>query len=61
MLPKELQDLMDAAGLNQTTAAVKLGVNRRTVIRWLKKPKDGGVPISAANALLIRDRIKPTK
>lgn len=42
------------AGLGQTAAARLLGVHRHTVIRWL----DGTTPISDANALLIRNRIK---
>ena len=55
MTAADLETLIRSAGLNQTTAAAALGVNRRTVIRWLR----GDTPISAPNALYIRSLIKP--
>lgn len=57
MTAADLDTLIRAAGLNQTTAAAALGVSRRTVIRWLR----GDTPISAPNALYIRTVIKPRK
>ena len=50
MKPTELQRIISLNGLNQTTAADRLGVSRHTVIRWLL----GTTPISAASAALIR-------
>lgn len=57
MRPKDFRDLITAAGLNQSSAAERLDVNRRTVIRWL----NGDTPISAAAAALIRSRIRAKK
>ncbi len=57
MTPDALQKLLDRAGLNQSSAARELEVNRRTVIRWL----NGDTPINAAAAALIRSRIGPRK
>lgn len=57
MKPDDFRDLIAAAELNQSSAADRLGVNRRTVIRWLT----GHTPINAAAAALIRSRIKPKK
>lgn len=54
MSPETFRELLASAYLNQTQAAVRLDVNRRTVLRWLA----GTTNISAANAALIRSKIK---
>ena len=53
MKPDELQRLLDKNDLNQSTGAERLGVNRRTVIRWLQ----GTTPIRPASAALIRNTL----
>lgn len=50
MTPAQFRALLAKAGLNQSTGAERLGVSRRTVIRWL----NGETPISARNALFIK-------
>lgn len=54
MKPADFTALLERTGIGQSEAARLLGVGRTTVIRWLK----GDTPISEANALLIRKRIK---
>jgi DNA-binding transcriptional regulator YdaS (Cro superfamily) len=55
MTADELRAILDAAGANQETAAVLLGVNQTTVSRWLNDL----VAISEEKAALIRARITP--
>lgn len=50
MTAEEFRTLLGSLGLKQGEAADRLGVDRRTVVRWLS----GDTPISPANALLIR-------
>ena len=58
MKPDELRRLMEAAGVTKKTALARLlGVHRATVYRWL----GGTTPIDAANAMLIRSKLKPAK
>lgn len=57
MTPTEFQELLTAAGLNQSSAARALEVDRRTVIRWLK----GETPITKRQKLLIKSVIRPKK
>jgi DNA-binding transcriptional regulator YiaG len=57
MTPTAFRTLLKSAGLNHSTAAAALGVNRRTVIRWAK----GEVAISAPNALYIKSVLAPKK
>ena len=54
MTPEAFAKLLAKAKLGQTAAARALGVNRHTIIRWLK----GTTPIAEANALLIKARLK---
>lgn len=62
MTPEEFKTIISEAGLNQTTAAAKLGVDRRTVIRWLRPAGSAdSTTISERNALFIRSKIKPPK
>jgi len=55
MTPARFVELYEAAGLNQTTVATLLNVNRRTVVRWVS----GATPISARSAGHILAVIKP--
>ncbi len=53
MSKEALQELLDKHDLNQTDAAKRIGVNRRTLIRWLQ----GTTPIGAAAAALIHSKL----
>jgi transcriptional regulator with PAS, ATPase and Fis domain len=57
MTPDQLRKAIAASGMNNTQVAKSLEVARTTVIRWL----NGSVPISRANARLIREVINPKK
>lgn len=57
MTPTAFKRLLKEAGVNHSEAARLLGVDRRTVIRWLR----GEVTISPGNALLVTATIKPAK
>ena len=50
MTSEELRRIIAKTGLTQEEFAGKLEVNRRTIIRWL----NGDIPISRANAILIK-------
>jgi transcriptional regulator with XRE-family HTH domain len=54
MDPTAFKRMLSAKKMTQAQAAVKIGVTRRTIIRWAK----GTTPISEAAALLIRARLK---
>ncbi len=53
MEPDDFRALLKRKGLTQEQAAEKLGVSRRTIIRWC----DGTSRIDERSALLIRARI----
>lgn len=53
MSARTFESLLKAAGLNHTTAAGRLGVTRRTVIRWAK----GHTPINDRTAFYIRTKL----
>lgn len=55
MTGREFKSLLDASGMDTKQAAEILGVGRTTVYRWL----NGTTPITAANAMLVKDRIRP--
>lgn len=57
MTPDDFADLIRLSGHNQSSAAGRLEVNRRTVVRWLA----GTTPINHAAAALIRARLRPKK
>lgn len=54
MTAKDFGLLVGRTGLTQIAVAEKLGVNRRTVARWLS----GETPISRRNAVFIRTVLK---
>jgi DNA-binding transcriptional regulator YiaG len=55
MTPDEFRALLDASGLTQAAAAVRLGVAGATVFNWL----EGHTLITADRAALIRALIRP--
>jgi transcriptional regulator with XRE-family HTH domain len=55
MTAKAFEKLVERTGLTQLAVAEKLGVNRRTVARWLS----GETPISKRNAHYIKSVLKP--
>lgn len=57
MTKEDFAAVLESLGLGATAAGRLLGVNRRTVIRWL----NGTTPISEPNALLVRHRTKNRK
>lgn len=57
MSAEEFTKLLETKGISQAEAARLLGVHRSTVLRWA----DGTAPITEANTLLIRDRIRIPK
>lgn len=54
MTAEELRKLLTEKNVSQTALADAIGVNRRTVVRWLA----GDTPISKRNALLIKTVLK---
>lgn len=57
MSAEEFAKLLESKGMSQAEAARALGVHRSTVLRWLTNE----APITAANSLLIRSRIRKPK
>ena len=57
MDPETFRGIIAAAGLDQGQAADKLGVTRRTVVRWLS----GETAIDKRNAAAIRAILAPKK